>query len=146
MQQESHHLELDMHPLVQFYAPMQVMATDIVGPFPESPAGNSYVLVVTDYFTRWMEAFAIPNQEATTVANKLVDEVFMRFSIPDQLHLNQGRQFESQLMYEVCKLLSIKKSRTTPYHPQCDGMVEPFNRTLLSMLAYTIVRHTITLM
>ena len=58
-------------------APMQVMATDIVGPFPESIAGNSYVLVVTDYFTRWMETFAIPNQEAVTVANKLVDEVFM---------------------------------------------------------------------
>jgi len=59
---------------------MQIMATDIVGPFIKSLADNSYVLVVTDYFTCWIEAFAIPNQEATTVANKLVDEVFMRFS------------------------------------------------------------------
>ena len=82
-----------------------------------------------------MEAFAIPNQEASTVANKLVDEVFMRFGIPTQLHSDQGRQFESHLMTEICKLLGIQKSRTTPYHPQSDGMVERFNRTLLSMLA-----------
>ena len=49
--------------------------------------GNSYILVVADYFTKWMKAFPLPNQEATTVANKLVDEVFLRFSIPKQLHI-----------------------------------------------------------
>ena len=107
--------------------PTEVMAMDILGPFPESEAGNIYILVVADYFTRWMEAFAIPNQEASTVANKLVDEVFMRFGIPTQLHSDQGRQFESHLMTEICKLLGIQKSRTTPYHPQSDGMVERFN-------------------
>ena len=82
-----------------------------------------------------MEAFPIPNQEAITVADKLVDGVFMRFGIPSQLHSDQGSQFESRLMSEVRTLLGIQKSRTTPYHPQCDGMVERFNRTLLSMLA-----------
>ena len=82
-----------------------------------------------------MEAFPLPNQEATTVANKLVDEVFLRFSIPEQLHTDQGRQFESQLLHEVCKLLNIHKTRTTPYHPQSDGLVERLNRTLLSMLS-----------
>jgi len=117
------------------------MATDIVGSFPETVAGNPYVLVVTDYFTRWMEAFAIHNQEAITVANKLVDEVFMRFSIPKQLHSDQGCQFESQLISEVCKLLNIRKSRTTPYHPLCDGMVECFNKTLLGMLATHCKEH-----
>ena len=82
-----------------------------------------------------MEAFPLPNQEATTVARTLVDEVFMRFSTPEQLHSDQGRQFEGQLITEVCKLLNINKTRTTPYHPQCDGLVERFNRTLLNMLA-----------
>ncbi len=52
---------------------MQMVAMDLFGPLPESDAGNSYVLVVGDYFTMWMEAYAIPNQEATTVAKKLVD-------------------------------------------------------------------------
>ena len=111
------------------------MAVDLVGPFPESDSGNSYIMVVADYFSRWMEAFPIPNQEASTVAEKLVDEIFLRFSAPEQLHSDQGRQFESQLMAEVCKLLQIHKTRTTPYHPQSDDLVERFNRTMLAMLS-----------
>lgn len=70
---------------------MQIVATDIMGPLPESAAGNSYVLVASDYFNRWVEVYAIPNQEALTVARKLVDEMFCRFSPPDQLHSDQGR-------------------------------------------------------
>ena len=121
--------------------PMQIIAVDILGPLPESTNGNSYILVVGDYFTRWMEAYAIRNQEATTVAQKLVDEIFCRFSTPEQLHSDQGSQFESQLIAEVCKLMNIHKSRTTPYHPQGDGLVERFNRTLLDMLATTSHNH-----
>ena len=111
---------------------------DIVGPFPESANGNSYILVVSDYFTRWTEAYAIPNQEATTIAQKLTDEFFFRFSIPEQLHSDQGRNFESQVIGEVCKLLEVAKTHTTPYHPQSDGVVERFNRTLLDMLATAV--------
>ena len=55
---------------------MQIVATDIMGPLPESESGNQYVLVASDYFTRWVEVYAIPNQEAVTVAKKLVDEMF----------------------------------------------------------------------
>ena len=118
--------------------PMQLVAMDIVGPFPESPAGNTYILVIADYFTRWTEAYALPNQEATTVAKKLVDEFFFRFSPPEQLHSDQGRNFESEVIAEVCKLLGVVKSRTTPYHPQSDGLVERYNKTLLDMLAKAV--------
>ncbi len=121
--------------------PMQVVATDIVGPFPESPTGNTYILVAANYFTRWVEAYAIPNQEASTVATKLMDEMFCRFGVPDQLHSDQGRQFESDLVQELCRVLHIRKSRTTPYHPQSDGLVERLNRTLLSMMATTVRDH-----
>ena len=62
--------------------PMQVVAVDILGPFPESTTGNSYILVAGDYFTKWTEAYAIPNQEAVTIARKLVDHMFCRFSPP----------------------------------------------------------------
>lgn len=118
--------------------PMQLVAVDIVGPFPESESGNTYILVVADYFTRYTEAYPLPNQEATTVANKLVDEFFLRYSPPDRLHSDQGRNFESAIVTETCRLLGIEKSRTTPYHPQSDGLVERFNRTLLDMLATAV--------
>jgi len=61
---------------------MQIVAVDILGPLTESTNGNSYILVMGDYFTRWMEAYAIRNQEATTVAQKFVDEIFCRLSTP----------------------------------------------------------------
>ena len=101
-----------------------MVAVDILGPLPESEEGNNYVLVAADYFTKWVEAYAIPNQEAVTVARKLTDEMFCRFSPPDQLHSDQGKQFESELLKEVCKIFRIKKTRTTPYHPQCDSQLE----------------------
>eukprot|EP00731_Ephydatia_muelleri_P003753 Em0001g3753a len=115
--------------------PMQIVCVDIMGPLPETERGSKYVLVVADYYTKWVEVYGIPNQEATTVAVKLVDEMFCRFSPPEQLHSDQGRQFESQLIKEICNLLHIRKSHTTPYRPQGNGMVERFNRTLLDMLA-----------
>ena len=62
-----------LEPIFTSY-PLQLVAVDIVGPFPESESGNSYILVVADYFTRYTEAYPIPNQEATTMSNKLVDE------------------------------------------------------------------------
>ena len=69
---------------------MEIVATDVVGPLPESDNRNKYLLVVTDYFTHWVEAFPLPNQEASTVAKTLVDEVFLQFGVPEQLHSNQG--------------------------------------------------------
>ena len=72
---------------------MQIVAVDILGPLPKSDAGNSYILVAGDYFTWWMEAYPIPNQEAVTVAKTLIDHLFSRFSTPEQLHSDQGRQF-----------------------------------------------------
>jgi len=90
--------------------------------------------VATDYFTRWTEVYAIPNLTAETVANKLLDEFFLRFTLPKQIHSDQGSQFESKLFQDLARILQIKNTRTTPYHPQCDGVVEQLNCILLSML------------
>ena len=102
--------------------PLQMVAMDIMGPFPISSQGNRYLLVVSDYFTRWVQAFGIPDQLATTVAHRLTNEIFFRFGLPEQLHSDQGRNFESDVISEICRLLEIVKTRTTPYHPQSDGL------------------------
>ena len=115
--------------------PMERIAMDILGELPVTENGNKYILVISDYFTKWTESFAMPNMEARTCAKILVQEVVSRFGVPTKIHSDQGRQFESNLFAEMCDLLQIEKTRTTAYHPQSDGMVERFNRTLCAMLS-----------
>lgn len=103
--------------------------------FQKPKKGNRYILVVSDYFSKWTESFAMPNMEAVTVANLIGEQVVARFGVPSYLHSDQGRQFESKLFSEMCRLLNIKKTRTTPYHPQSDGQVERFNKKLETMLS-----------
>ena len=116
-------------------SPMEKIALDILGPLPTSNHGNRYILVISDLFTKWTESFALPNHRAKTIAKKLVDEFICRYGVPMFIHSDQGRDFESNLFGEICLLLGMKKTRTTPYHPQSDGQVERFNRTLLDMLS-----------
>ena len=114
--------------------PMERVAMDILGPFHRSTRGNTYVLIVGDYFTKWIEAYPIPNQDAKTVADKLTLEFIARYGAPLEIHTDQGRNFESQIIKNVCKILGIHKTRTTAFRPQSDGFVERFNRTLEQML------------
>ena len=69
------------------------------------------------------------------MAELFVSRFVCQFDVPDVLHTDQGRNFESALLKEVCQLLGVVKTRTTPYHPQSDGLVERFNRTLLNLLS-----------
>ena len=81
--------------------PMKLVAVDILGPLPTSKSRNFYILTVGDYFTRWMEAYALPNQAARTIEKKLVEEFFLCFSPPEQIHSDQGWQLESRIMAKV---------------------------------------------
>ena len=110
-------------------APLDRLSTDILGPFPESNQGNKYVLAVTDYFIKWVEIFAIPDQSAATCAKIILNEVIARFGCPYDIHSDQGCNYKSALFSELCQLLEIRKTRTTPGHPCCNGQVECFNRT-----------------
>ena len=106
-----------------------------LGPLPQSERGSKYILVIGDYFNKWLEAFAIPNMEAVTVAEAFVFQFVSRFGVPDFLHTDQGRNFESALLKAVCTLLGVSKTRISPYDPKSDGLIERFNRTLLSLLS-----------
>ena len=113
--------------------PMDRIAIDFVGPLPKTEKGNEVILVV-DYFTKWVECYALPDQQAETTADVLVTQFFCRFGTPTILHSDQGANFESKLFQEMCRLFEIRKTRTTPYHARSDGLVERFNRTLQQML------------
>lgn len=114
-------------------APMDRVAADVMGPFEVTPRGNQYVLVITDYFTKWVEAYPMKDQKAPTVAT-LIGEFFGRLGCPRQFHSDQGPCFRADILKELCKVMDIDKTQTTSYRPQSDGLVERFNLTLQQML------------
>uniref|UniRef100_W5MBG4 Integrase catalytic domain-containing protein n=1 Tax=Lepisosteus oculatus TaxID=7918 RepID=W5MBG4_LEPOC len=109
----------------QVTAPMERVGVDVLGPFPRTEDRNRYVLEAMDYFTKWPEAYAFPDQSAPMVADALLDGMFARLKV----------------FARVCQRLGITKTRTTPLHPQSDGLVERFNRTLSTQLATLVSRH-----
>ncbi|CAF0979314.1 unnamed protein product [Brachionus calyciflorus] len=105
-------------------APLQPIITSrpfqlvTLGPLNTTVRGAKYILVFICHFTKWVEIFPIESIHG----------------VPESLLSDQGRNFESNLFKEVLELLDVHKLRTTPYHPQCDGQTERFNRTLISLL------------
>ena len=116
------------------------MGIDILGPLPESKRGNKYIVVIGDYFTKWVEAFGVPDMEAETVARVFMEGCIARFGLPKQIHSDQGSQFDSKLFQSLYKLLQlgIDKTHTTAYHPQSNGFSERYNRTLENILSKLI--------
>ena len=90
---------------------------------------------MSDYFTKYTDAFPLRRHTAKNVADTLVNRWIVYHGVPKAVHSDQGTEFESSLFRHVVRLLGAKKIRTTPYRPQSDGQVERFNRTLLNMLS-----------
>ena len=105
------------------------IAINVMGEFPETENGNKYIIVISEYFSKWVVAAATPDQTAQTVAEVLLNQYITIFGAPRQIHTDQGRNFESELIKTLSQLLGVNKTRTTPYRPQSDGLVERFNRT-----------------
>lgn len=121
-------------PLVNFHAtrPLQLVCMDFLSLEPDR-SNTKDILVITDFFTKYAVAYPTPNQKAKTVAKCLWENFVTHYGFPERLHSDQGPDFESHVIRELCEVSGIKKSRTTPYHPQ-GNPVERFNRTLLGML------------
>lgn len=110
------------------------VAVDILQ-LPLTANGNCYVAVFMDYFMKWPEAFAIPDQKAEMVAKLFIDNIICRHEVPEELLSDRGANFLSTLIQEICQVLSVRKINTSGYHPQTDWLVEKFNSILISMIA-----------
>ena len=114
--------------------PMERVHMDILGPLNISKRGNKFVLVMVDQFTKWIEIQALPHQGAELIAETALNEFFSRMGCPLQIHTDQGRNFDGQLIRRLCELMQITKTRTTPYRPSSNGQCERYNRTILFMI------------
>ena len=114
--------------------PLERIHIDILGPFVRSKKGNLYILMLVDQFSKWLECYALPDQTAESIAEKVVYEFIARFGCPLQVHSDQGRNFDGKLFQAVCDLLQITKTRTTPYRPCSNGQVERYNRLILQTI------------
>ena len=114
--------------------PNERVAMDIVDHLQESNDGNVCVLTITDHFTKYVKTVPLPNQIAETVASAFFSAWVAPFGAPQSLHTDQGTNFTSDLIAEMCDLLNIYKTRTTPYHPAGNGQVERYNRTMMDLI------------
>ena len=111
---------------------------DLQGPFPESTRGNRYILVIQDYFSKWVEIFPIPDKNGKTIAVILNDEIFCRYASCCEILTDKGLEFENQHVKQVLDAWGVKKSRTSGYAPWSNGMLERSNRVLKNLLRQNV--------
>ena len=114
-------------------APFQIITVDFLH-LDKCRGEYEYILVVTDHFTRFAQALPTKNNRAKTTADKIFNEVVLKFGFPDQIHYDQGGEFVNKIWMYLQKLSGIKASKTTPYHPMGNSQCERMIRTLLNML------------
>ena len=115
--------------------PFYCLGVDAIGPFPPKKANNRYIIIFTAYLNRLPKAFAVPSFDAPVAADLFVKEVMSRHGAPQTLLSDRGTNFLSKLVKEVCRLVNTEKVNTTTFHPQCDGLTERINQTLIHTLS-----------
>jgi len=128
-----------LHPL-QVSTPFSRVGIDLLQ-LPLTTKGNRQVIVATDYLTKWVEARALPDKSAASVAGFIYEDIICRHGAPKELLSDQGTEFLNQLVQEICRTFEVKRRVTTPYHPQTNGLTERFNRTLINLLRKLTYQH-----
>ena len=130
-----------LHPLTVNTA-FDRIGIDVIGPLDITEDGNRYIITATDYLTKWPEARAVPNADANTTAQFIFEEIICRHGAPNIILSDRGRNFIAQTVEELCKRMNIHHKLSSPYHPQTNGLVERFNRTLCKTLKKITVNNT----
>ena len=115
--------------------PFEKLGIDIVGPLPYS-SGKRYVIVGTDYFTRYVETRALTHKTATSTAKFLIEDILARHGAPKTILSDQGTNFTSNLVQKLSEFMTTRWQFSTTYHPATNGLTERINRTLCQMLIH----------
>lgn len=125
-----------VHPKVRHFLgsllaskPLEILTIDFTV-LDQVTDGDENVLVITDVFSKFTQAFPTPDQTASTVVRVLREKWFYTYGIPQRLHSDQGQNSEGDLLKALCRVCGVEKSQTTPYHPEGNGQCERFNHTM----------------
>lgn len=119
------------------------VGVDIMGPLTQTLNGNRYIIVFTDYLTKYSESCALPDIKAERVARVFVERIVLKHGCPSILQSDNASNFKSEILRKICLLCGTKKTFTTPYHPMGNGEVERQNKTLATIISmYVNDRHT----
>ncbi|CAJ0857609.1 11407_t:CDS:2, partial [Entrophospora sp. SA101] len=130
----------ELHPIPVGRA-FERIGIDIVGPLSITSKGNRYIIVATDYLTKWPEARAIQNIQAETVAQFIYEDIICRHGTPSELLSDRGTSFVNSTIKALCETMEINHVLTTSYHPQTNGLTERFNKTLCETIAKFVIQH-----
>jgi transposase InsO family protein len=123
--------------------PFERIAIDISGPYFPSKHGHRYILAIIDYFSKFPVLIPLRRVDANTVARKVLQHWIVLFGAPEVIHSDRGTNFESELFHEQCRLFGIEKTKTSPYYPQADGLVERLFRTIKPLISATVKKQGI---
>ncbi|UYV79051.1 K02A2.6-like [Cordylochernes scorpioides] len=116
-------------------SPFQKVGIDLLGRFPISQGKNKWIVVCTDYLTKYAVTQSLRSGEAQEIAKFLLEDVLLKHGAPREIVMDRGRNFQSKLLQELTNKCGIKKKTTTAYHPQTNGLTERLNRTISDMLS-----------
>ncbi len=114
------------------------VAFDEIGPLPITANGNRFILTMIDYFSKWAEAYSLPNHKAETVADCIVKRWIAHHGIPVRIHSDNAPEFRGHVITQLKKMLSMKGTFTTPYRPQSNGLCERMNQTIENIIKCTV--------
>ena len=121
--------------IIMAYEAFEKWGLDAIGPLPKSTGGKKYIIVGIDYLTKWVEAKAVKEVNAHVVADFVYEYICCRFGVPLVLISDRGQGFRSQLMENLMEKMGIQHRFSSPYHPQCNGLVESANGQIIKMLS-----------
>lgn len=136
---DKHGRNKGLHPVKQeWQRPFDMIGMDFVGPLPRTIGGNRYVLVIVDYATRWVEAFALPDCTAASVAHVLVTKIFLVYGPASIVLSDRGSHFLNELVHHITDLFQARQVMSSGYRPQTAGLVERTNGALMQLLAHYV--------